>query len=137
MVRFPAPEAGGLLAIHCLSCPLPSHAPPVYRRRPPGCLAHPPLPHLGASEVAAYAYLSLRGALLAYALWFRGVSRLPSVAVTSLGLLSPLTAVALGWVVLGHALTGMAMAGMFLVLASVLTVQWLATGLPEQGAKRP
>ncbi|SIT13796.1 probable blue pigment (indigoidine) exporter [Thalassolituus maritimus] len=53
-------------------------------------LADAPLPKLTVLQVAAYAYLSLAGVLLAYALWFRGVSRLPSVAVASLGLLSPL-----------------------------------------------
>ena len=38
-------------------------------------------------------------------LWFRGIARLPSVAVSSLGLLSPVTAVLLGWVLLGQAMT--------------------------------
>lgn len=99
-------------------------------------LADPPLPKLDASQVVAYAYLSFAGALLAYALWFRGVARLPSVAVASLGLLSPLTAVMLGWVVLGQALAGIAIAGMFLVLASVLAVQWLTTVLPKQRVNR-
>ncbi|MBD9367497.1 EamA family transporter [Xanthomonas sp. XNM01] len=84
------------------------------------------LPVLTLSQLGAYAYLSLAGALLAYALWFRGVARLPPVAVASLGLLSPLTAVLLGWSVLGQAMTGTALAGLALVLGSVLAVQWLA-----------
>ena len=65
----------------------------------------PPLPALTASHIAGYLYLSLAGALVAYALWFRGIARLPSVAVSSLGLLSPVTAVLLGWVLLGQAMT--------------------------------
>lgn len=103
---------------------------------PVAWLAEAPLPKLTTVQVAAYAYLSLAGALLAYALWFRGVSRLPSVAVASLGLLSPLTAVVLGWIVLGQAMTGMALAGILAVLASVLAVQWLASGTPEIQAER-
>ncbi|HBQ80815.1 MAG TPA: EamA family transporter, partial [Erwinia persicina] len=54
------------------------------------------LPVLTLPQWAAYGYLSLAGALLAYTLWFRGVARLPTVAVASLGLLSPLCAVGLG-----------------------------------------
>ena len=90
----------------------------------------PPLPPLTAWQVAAYGYLSLAGALLAYALWFRGIARLPSVAVASLGLLSPLTAVVLGWTVLGQSMTGTALIGLILVLASVLWVQRLTQRRP-------
>lgn len=86
----------------------------------------PPLPHLGTAAVAGYAYLSLAGALLAYSLWFRGIARLPSVAVSSLSLLSPLTAVLLGWAWLGQAMTDWALLGLVLVFASILAVQRLA-----------
>ncbi|ACL67527.1 protein of unknown function DUF6 transmembrane [Anaeromyxobacter dehalogenans 2CP-1] len=90
-------------------------------------LADPPLPVLSRSQVLAYAYLSLAGALVSYALWFRGVARLPTVAVSSLGLLSPLTAVVLGWALLSQAMSGASLAGMAIVLASVLGVQWTAS----------
>lgn len=83
-----------------------------------------PLPTLHAPQWLGYAYLCLAGALLAYALWFRGIARLPSVAVSSLGLLSPLTAVVLGWALLGQAMTGVALLGLCTVLASILAVQW-------------
>ena len=85
-----------------------------------------PLPTLAAPQLAAYAYLCLAGALLAYVLWFRGIARLPVVAVASLGLLSPLTAVVLGWVFLGQSMTGMALIGFCTVLISVFAVQWSA-----------
>jgi len=91
---------------------------------PVAWLVDPPLPALTASQVGGYLYLSIAGALLAYALWFRGIARLPSVAVSSLGLLSPVTAVLLGWVLLGQAMTGVSLAGMLVVLASILAVQW-------------
>jgi len=84
----------------------------------------PPLPALGATQVLAYAYLSLGGGLAAYALWFRGIARLSPVAVSSLGLLSPLTAVVLGWALLGQAMSGFALAGLVAVLGSILVVQW-------------
>ncbi|MFJ5452563.1 EamA family transporter [Pectobacterium jejuense] len=87
-------------------------------------IADAPLPALTLSQWAAYSYLCLAGAVLAYGLWFRGVSRLPTVAVASLGLLSPLTAVVLGWALLSQSITGTAFLGLAIVLASVFAVQW-------------
>lgn len=94
---------------------------------PAAWLVDAPLPSLGLTQGLAYAYLSLAGALLAYALWFRGIARLPTVAVASLGLLSPLTAVLLGWVILSQSVSGLALAGLVVVLGSVFAVQWTAT----------
>lgn len=91
---------------------------------PVAWLADASLPALSWQQVLAYAYLCLAGALLAYALWFRGIARLSPVAVSSLGLLSPLMAVVLGWALLGQAMTCWSMLGLLLVLASVLAVQW-------------
>ena len=93
---------------------------------PVAWVVDPPLPVLTATHVAGYLYLSLVGALLSYALWFRGVARLPSVAVSSLLLLSPVTAVVLGWALLGQAMRGLSLVGMLVVLASVLAVQWVS-----------
>lgn len=84
----------------------------------------PPLPTLSTVQVLGYAYLSIVGALLAYALWFRGIARLSPVAVSSLGLLSPLTAVILGWALLGQAMTGLSLVGLIMVFGSILAVQW-------------
>jgi len=61
---------------------------------------------------------------VAYALWFRGIARLSPVAVSSLGLLSPLTAVILGWALLGQAMRGLSLVGLVAVLVSILAVQW-------------
>ncbi|KSH14910.1 EamA family transporter [Pseudomonas aeruginosa] len=93
---------------------------------PVAWLADAPLPALTFSQWSGYVYLCLAGALLAYALWFRGIARLPTVAVASLGLLSPLTAVVLGWALLSQSLTGLAFIGLLTVLASVFAVQWTA-----------
>lgn len=84
----------------------------------------PPLPRLTTAHLLSYAYLSIIGTLLAYTLWFRGLARLSPVAVSSLGLLSPLTAVLLGWVLLGQSITGVSLVGLVTVLVSVLVVQW-------------
>ncbi|URG47339.1 EamA family transporter [Pectobacterium quasiaquaticum] len=91
---------------------------------PVAWIADAPLPALTLPQWAAYSYLCLAGAVLAYGLWFRGVSRLPTVAVASLGLLSPLTAVVLGWALLSQSMTGTAFLGLAIVLASVFAVQW-------------
>ena len=97
----------------------------------------PPLPVLTGTQVGAYAYLSIVGALVAYALWFRGIARLSPVAVSSLGLLSPLTAVVLGWALLGQAMRGLSFVGLVAVLVSILAVQWAMSAGPARGAGVP
>ena len=89
---------------------------------PVALLAEPALPPLTALNVTGLAYLGLIGAALTYVLWFRGVSRLEPAVVSSLGFLSPISAVLLGWGVLGQSLSAAQMAGMAIVVASV----WLS-----------
>lgn len=79
----------------------------------------PPLPALELRNLGAIAYLSLIGAALSYFCWFRGIARLEPAAVASLGLLSPLVAVLLGWLVLQQTLTAVQLAGIFIVLLSI------------------
>ena len=86
-----------------------------------------PLPSLSMTHVLAYGYLSLFGAVIAYFLWFRGIRRLSPVAVSALGLLSPLSATTLGWALLDESLAGLSLLGFVIVLGSVLTVQMTAT----------
>ncbi len=85
--------------------------------------------------VAAYRLPGGVAAVVAYALWFRGIARLPSVAVSSLGLLSPVTAVLLGWALLEQAMTGVSLVGMLVVLASILAVQWAMSRPVPQGRR--
>ncbi|MBR8656954.1 EamA family transporter [Achromobacter sp. Marseille-Q0513] len=89
---------------------------------PVALLAEPALPAFSLLNVAGIAYLGLIGAALTYVLWFRGVARLEPAAVSSLGFLSPVTAVLLGWGVLGQGLSAAQLAGMAVVVASV----WLS-----------
>lgn len=46
---------------------------------PVAWMADAPLPILSLTQMMAYAYLCIAGALLAYALWFRGIAHLPPV----------------------------------------------------------
>lgn len=82
----------------------------------------PPLPALTTANVTGFLYLGLISAAFTYMLWFRGLARLEPSAISPLGLLSPVTAVILGWLVLGQNLTPMQMAGIVMVLGSV----WLS-----------
>lgn len=84
----------------------------------------PPLVTLTTKNILGYVYLSLFGTTLAYVFWFNGIAKLSPVAVSSLGLLSPISAVIIGWVILEQSITGIALLGLIIVLASVLTVQW-------------
>ena len=80
-------------------------------------------PAMTATHVAGYAYLSLVGGALAYAVWFRGVERLPASSVSLLALLSPVVATALGWLALGERLTALQAVGMAVALGSVVAGQ--------------
>ncbi|SMR70983.1 probable blue pigment (indigoidine) exporter [Aliiroseovarius halocynthiae] len=79
----------------------------------------PPLPPLSATSVAGLIWLSLIGAAASYVLWFRGVARIEPSAVSMLGMMSPVTAVLLGWVVLGQSLSFLQAIGAVIVLVSV------------------
>ena len=81
--------------------------------------AEPSLPVLDARNVVGFLWLGLFGAALTYYLWFRAIARLGPAAVTGLGFLSPLTAVLLGWALLGQTLTPQQTLGALIVLISI------------------
>ncbi|MDX5370991.1 MAG: DMT family transporter [Pseudomonadaceae bacterium] len=89
-------------------------------------LLEPVSPSLSLPNLAGIAYLSLIGAALTYLLWFRGIARLEPATVSSLGFLSPVSAVLLGWMLLQQSLSPLQMLGMAIVLGSV----WLAQQRP-------
>lgn len=89
---------------------------------PAALLLEPPLPQLSAANLLGFAHLGLIGAALTYILWFRGLSRLEPAAVAPLGFLSPVTAVILGWLLLGQHLTPTQALAIGIVLGSV----WLS-----------
>ena len=96
-------------------------------------------PALTATHVGGYAYLSLLGGALAYAVWLRGVERLPASSVSLLALLSPVVAAVLGWVALGQSLTALQTTGMALALGSVVAGQRRtpAPAVPAQRTPEP
>ncbi|WP_245232907.1 EamA family transporter [Paenarthrobacter nicotinovorans] len=83
-------------------------------------------------NLAGFAYLSVIGALAAYAVWFRGIQRLPTMVVSFLGFLSPLVATVLGFVFLGETFSGWQLVGAVLVLGAVFLVQ--RPDRPQRGA---
>ncbi len=78
---------------------------------------------IDAPAVGGYLWLGLIGGLLAYTLWFAGIRRLPVTATALLGLLSPLTAAALGILFLGQLLNPVQVAGFILALSALLAGQ--------------
>ena len=85
---------------------------------------------LTGPNLAGIAYLGLIGAALTYLLWFQGISKLHPFAVSVLGFLSPLTATALGWGVLGEALGPLQITGMAIALGSVFLGQYAVRPKP-------
>jgi probable blue pigment (indigoidine) exporter len=100
---------------------------------PAAILLEPPLRDLTSANVIGLVYLGLIGAALTYMLWFRGIARLDPGVVAPLVLLSPVTAVILGWLVLSQDLTVAQLAGVVLVLASV----WLGQHAQRPGPAAP
>ena len=90
---------------------------------PAAYLLEPDLPALTARNIGGYLYLCLFGAVLAYVLFFRGIRLLPPAVVSSLGLLSPVCAYLLGWLLLDQGMGPRALLGFSLVLASIYGVQ--------------
>lgn len=89
---------------------------------------------LSGENVAGYAYLTIVGTAITYAIWFRGLRKLPSVSVSFLLLLSPLVATALGWLALDQALTPVQALGALLVLGALVVAQ--TTGVPHLRRRR-
>ena len=83
------------------------------------------------TNLAGFGYLSVVGALLAYALWFRGLERLPTLAVSFLSFASPLTATLLGYLVLNETLTPVQGLGALAAVGAVLLVQVTAHRPPR------
>ncbi|MFI6444193.1 EamA family transporter [Kitasatospora sp. NPDC050543] len=75
------------------------------------------------TNIAGFVYLSVIGALIAYAIWFRGIERLPALGVSILGFGSPLAATVLGYLVLGQALSPVQLAGAVAVVGAVVLAQ--------------
>lgn len=83
----------------------------------------PALPPLTTLNIVGLGYLTLIGGALTYALWFRGLAILGPSSVASLGFLSPVSAVILGWLYLNQQLSMLQFIGMMVILLSVWASQ--------------
>ena len=90
----------------------------------PFTLAFEGLPHsVTPVQVGGLIYLVVISGIFAYALWFWGIGQLGAASVTFLGLLNPVTATLLGWLVLDQRLNSLQVLGAVLVLVSVVLGQ--------------
>ncbi|MES2845150.1 MAG: EamA family transporter [Pseudomonadota bacterium] len=86
---------------------------------PVAIIAEPPLPPLTGTNLLGLAWLGLIGASATYWFWLRGIARLGPGPVAVLGMLSPVTAVLLGWLWLEQALTALQLLGALIVVGAV------------------
>lgn len=101
---------------------------------PIALVLEPPLPIPTGKHLLGFTYLGVVGAALSYLLWFRGIARIEPAVVSTLGFLSPLTAVLLGWVVLEQKLTFVQTLGAVAVFVSIQIGQSTATA--SRGTRR-
>jgi probable blue pigment (indigoidine) exporter len=80
-------------------------------------------PPLGLREVGGFLYVGLAGTVLAYAVWFRGLRRLPAAAVSLVGLLNPVAGTVVGVALAGETFGGTQALGLLLVLTGILAGQ--------------
>ncbi len=101
---------------------------------PVALIFEPSIPVPTVPNLLGLMWLGLIGAALTYSLWFRGITRLDSSVASSLLLLSPVTAVLLGWLFLDQTLTALQITGVIFVIGSI----WLGqranrrAGYPSQ-----
>jgi probable blue pigment (indigoidine) exporter len=82
-----------------------------------------PITHFSTTNLLGFIYLGLVCTGLAYALWFRGIDRLKASSVSSLGLITPVVATLIGFILLHQTLTPIQIVGIAIVLLSVLLGQ--------------
>lgn len=79
----------------------------------------PPIPVPTMTNLLGLMWLGLIGMALTYILWLRGIKRMDSSVVSSLVLLSPVTAVLLGWFFLNQTLSALQIVGVIFVIGSI------------------
>ncbi|WP_405794862.1 EamA family transporter [Streptomyces sp. NBC_01506] len=88
------------------------------------------------SHVIGFGYLVTLGAVLSYIVWFRGIERLPAVAISFLALGSPVVATVLGYLVKDQALSALQIVGLLVVFVAVVLGQPRPPG-PKSGDASP
>lgn len=82
-----------------------------------------PLPELQIGHLGGYLYLAVLGTLLPYLLWFRAMRTLEPVVISIFLLLSPLSAMVLGYAWLEQILTVWQLLGALVVFAGIVFSQ--------------
>jgi probable blue pigment (indigoidine) exporter len=85
-------------------------------------------------NLAGYAYLAVIGTLIAYTVWFWGLERIPPASASFLGLLSPVVAGVLGYLILDQEFNGLQLAGVVAVLLAVVIGQLTTPTVPTPAA---
>lgn len=93
-------------------------------------------PALGATEIAAFAYLAILATAIAYWAWFTGLKHLNAGAVGLIGLLNPVVGVLLGTIVAAEVLGPLQVVGIAVVLLGILVGQPFVIRLAERRAGR-
>ena len=78
---------------------------------------------LDGAAVLGYLWLALVGGAIGYGVWLHGARQLPPASTALLGMLSPLMAAVLGWVVLGQSLGPLQCLGFALALGGAASGQ--------------
>ncbi|WP_214322594.1 EamA family transporter [Nonomuraea sediminis] len=79
---------------------------------------------VSGTNIIGFGYLMSLGAVVSYAIWFRGIERLPALAVSFLALGSPIVATLLGYLFLRQALSIPQLAGTLVIIGAVLLAQF-------------
>lgn len=82
-----------------------------------------PVPDLQVGHIGGYLYLAVLGTLIPYLLWFRAMRSLEPVLISIFLLLSPLSALVLGYLFLQQALTLWQGVGALVVFAGIVLSQ--------------
>lgn len=78
---------------------------------------------ISGTNIIGFGYLISLGAVISYAIWFRGIERLPALAVSVLALGSPIVATLLGYLFLNQTLSILQLVGILVIIVAVLLVQ--------------
>ena len=83
-----------------------------------------PLPDLKIIHLGGLIWLGFFGGFLSYILWFHGIQKLPATQTSILILLSPATAILLGWLIKDESITNLQMVGIGFILFSIIGINY-------------
>lgn len=98
-------------------------------------------PPVDVTSAAAFAYISVIGTAIAFAAWFGALQRLSAGTVGLVGLLNPVTGVAMGTMLAGESLSGRQLGGIAMVVTGIAlglpaVRRWLGSTMSARVARR-